>query len=967
MSALGYAANMVGKSKRMPRNIVHLSNTRSMMSIRNSVYDANQRSFSTRIISRTASRPQLIHPFKNQYRTMHVRALSFSSVPRAMLRAFRVPGYAMLTGGGAAAYASWRLDDFRGKMGGLLSDAADRASDMFGSLSNVTGEALNDAQARWQKVQEHLGSVEAPNFLRNLFKGFEDEGKETKRSEKSGSQGSDENNGGRNNGAGSAAALSAVLLSSDEAKADVQEGLSPPKTATEELMLLTRKLIEIRNILKTVDHESDALTLPSIVVIGSQSSGKSSVLEAIVGHEFLPKGNNMVTRRPIELTLIHTSPSNAGRSSGPVEFAEFPGTGMGKVTDFKQVQKMLFDQNMAVSAEECVSDTPIELRIYSPHVPDLTLIDLPGYVQLSSMDQPEELREKISNLCDKYIAEPNIILAVCAADVDLANSPALRASRKVDPLGLRTIGVITKMDLVEPAAGAGILNNNKYPLALGYIGVICKNKLGVFQNAAGHDAISGNGNLTARTFKEEEEYFARNKEHFAPPARGRNKGVEPMVGTSTLQRRLMSVLEESMGSSLHGIANAVQRECEEVSYQFKVQYNDRNITAESYVAETMDALKLKFKEFTERFGKPEVRHLLKWNLDEKVMDILAQMYWEDPRAEELVRLTEDRKVESADLDRYWQYKIDASSSALTKSGIGRTSTQIVVDALRQQVEQLAESEPFNHHPDAKERILNFCTDILRERFSLTSDQVENCIKPFKFEVEMDGKEWEEGRTRSVSLVERELKMCQEAEEKIRKAIGKRRLNGAIDYVQQLEDRKRKIALSKIQENESESNNTHIDEQQQLLAPEYSNALLSKAREAMFLNHRSNILKLRMNALKSKRCKGGPNNRAFCPEAFLNVVADKLTYTAVMFINIELLAEFFYQFPREIDSHLVYDMDKGELTKFARENPTIRAHLELQDKKEKLELVMDKLDSLVKIYQEKQAPKRDTTNKKWSLF
>ena len=964
MSALGYSASMVGKSRVLSRHVAHLS--RSRPALLNNAFNPSKRSFSTRIISRTAQRPQLLHPFQNQYRTMHVRALSFSSVPRAMLRAFRVPGYAMLTGGGAAAYASWRLDDFRGKMGGLLSDAANRASDVFGSLSNATGEALNDAQARWQRVQEHLDSVEAPDFLRNLFKSFEGNENEQKGSER-GREGASGNNGGGSNGAGPAAALSAAVLSSDEAKAEVQEGLPTPKTATEELMLLTRKLIEIRNILKTVDHESDALTLPSIVVIGSQSSGKSSVLEAIVGHEFLPKGNNMVTRRPIELTLIHTSPSNAGRSSGPVEYAEFPGTGMGKVTDFKQVQKMLFDQNMAVSAEDCVSDTPIELRIYSPHVPDLTLIDLPGYVQLSSMDQPEQLREKISNLCDKYIAEPNIILAVCAADVDLANSPALRASRKVDPLGLRTIGVITKMDLVEPAAGAAILNNNKYPLALGYIGVICKNKLGVFQNAAGHDAISGNGNLTARTFKEEEEYFARNKEHFAAPARGRNKGVEPMVGTSTLQRRLMSVLEESMGSSLHGIANAVQRECEEVCYQFKVQYNDRSITAESYVAETMDALKLKFKEFTERFGKPEVRHLLKWNLDEKVMDILAQMYWEDPRAEELIKLAEDRKVEATDLDRYWQYKIDASSSALTKSGIGRTSTQIVVDALRHQVEQLAESEPFNHHPEAKERILNFCTDILRERFSLTSDQVENCIKPFKYEVEMDKSEWEDGRTRSVSLLERELKMCQDAGEKIRKAIGNRRLNGAIDYVQQLEERKRKIALSKVQEGGGEVTNTVIDEQQQLLAPEYSNALLGKAREAMFLNHRSNILKLRMNALKSKRCKGGPDNRAFCPEAFLNVVADKLTYTAVMFINIELLAEFFYQFPREIDSHLVYDMDKQELTRFARENPTIRAHLELQDKKEKLELVMDKLDSLVKIYQEKQAPRRDSTSKKWSIF
>lgn len=56
----------------------------------------------------------------------------------------------------------------------------------------------------------------------------------------------------------------------------------------EQLMELTKKLIEIRSILVSIDH-NETLKLPSIVVIGSQSSGKSSVLEAIVGHEFLPK------------------------------------------------------------------------------------------------------------------------------------------------------------------------------------------------------------------------------------------------------------------------------------------------------------------------------------------------------------------------------------------------------------------------------------------------------------------------------------------------------------------------------------------------------------------------------------------------------------------------------------------------------------------------------------------------------
>lgn len=63
---------------------------------------------------------------------------------------------------------------------------------------------------------------------------------------------------------------------------------------------------------------------------------------------------------------------------------------------------------------------------------------------------------------------------------------------------------------------------------------------------------------------------------------------------------------------------------------------------------------------------------------------------------------------------------------------------------------------------------------------------------------------------------------------------------------------------------------------------------------MLYGERLNMLKLRLAALKSKRCKGGPENDVLCPEAFLAVVADKLAYTSAMFINIELLDHFFYQ-------------------------------------------------------------------------
>lgn len=487
----------------------------------------------------------------------------------------------------------------------------------------------------------------------------------------------------------------------------------------------------------------------------------------------------MVTRRPIELTLIHT-PAKSG-SNDPQEYGEFPALGLGKITNFDQIQRTLTDLNLAVPASECVSNDPIDLRIYSPHVPDLTMIDLPGYIQISSMDQPESLKEKIASLCDRYIREPNIILAVCAADVDLANSPALKASRKVDPLGLRTIGVITKMDLVPPEQGAHILSGNRYPLHLGYVGVVCKTPGKKGKKESSSDVAK----------RGEDDYFGSNKEYFG-------KSSSLMVGTGTLRHRLMQVLESSMASSLHGITNAVQLELEEATYQFKVQYNDRRISAESYVAETVDALKARFREYTSQFSRPQLRAKLKEMLNEKVMDIMEQLYWSDSRAKELSTIAADSKVKVEGVEPYWRYKLEAASSLITKSGVGRDSTLLVADGLRALIDSIATGEPFSYHPRAAERLIEFGHAILRDRIGITSDQVENCIKPYKYEIEVDDREWELGRVKSVELFEKEIDMCEGKLKEIRQKVGgSRKLNNLMGYVRSLEEKEKEKTARRL--------------------------------------------------------------------------------------------------------------------------------------------------------------------------
>ncbi|KAI9310957.1 P-loop containing nucleoside triphosphate hydrolase protein [Dichotomocladium elegans] len=899
--------------------------------------------------------PLLQHPTRARFFShaaaslpaVQVRTIAFSSVPRMVLSGLRVPTLiagTTVAGVTPPACVCMRVvamnacTDWTDKGTAFVMDGVREAQKMFSVLQEQAEELDISIPEIHLKVPDAVKGLlasltsnrplEEPHSTTHKFDSAEaakDEGEKQGGNKNSGGGGGSDPNAAA---AAAAAAAGAAFLSETEDEQEIPKTKKKKGVANsgghqdEQLMMLTKKLIEIRSILLSIDH-NETLKLPSIVVIGSQSSGKSSVLEAIVGHEFLPKGSNMVTRRPIELTLIHTPGEDE-------EYGEFPQLGLGKMRDFKKVQKTLIDMNLAVPESECVSEKPIELKIYSPNVPDLTLIDLPGYIQISNKNQPEMLKQKIEELCEKYIRGPNIILAVCAANVDLANSPALRASRKNDPLGLRTIGVITKMDLVTPEAGAAVLRNADYPLHLGYIGVVCRSP----------DNVRSGGNMTNALIKNEEDFF---QNHLIYNQR------DIQVGTATLRHKLMNVLEQSMGRSLYGIVDAVQQELEEARYQFKVQYNDRRVTAESYVAETIDSLKHNFKDFSNRFGKPQVRHEVRTMLEQRVLDICAEQYWSDAKIAELPKATVD--------DFYWLYKIDLASAALTKSGIGRSTTQLVVDVLMSNMERLANADPFSYHPETRKQILSFTGEILRSKFLTTSDQVENTIKPYKYEVEVTDMEWSEGVKRSIALLEKELEMCDQMANSIKNAVGKKKLKGAIKYLLDVEreDDRRQLRLQQIADEGGRSTEEQIfgEGDEEIVKPFYNPKILEKAKEALFLRDRSMILKYRIAALKSRQCKSA-ENKQYCPEAFLNVIAEKLTYTAVMFIQVELLNEFFFQFPREVDNRLVYQMNRQQIQQFARENPPVQKHLDLQDRKAKLEDVMDKLNYLVKRQADRQA-------------
>ncbi|XP_016519704.1 dynamin-1-like isoform X1 [Poecilia formosa] len=301
------------------------------------------------------------------------------------------------------------------------------------------------------------------------------------------------------------------------------------------------------------------LDLPQIAVVGGQSAGKSSVLENFVGKDFLPRGSGIVTRRPLVLQLINC----------PTEYAEFLHCKGKKFIDFDEVrQEIEAETDRVTGHNKGISPVPINLRVYSPNgnspvlcppvlcppvlcppvlcppvlcaVLNLTLVDLPGMTKVPVGDQPADIEHQIRDMLMQFVTKDNcLLLAVSPANSDLANSDALKIAKEVDPQGLRTIGVITKLDLMDEGTDArDILENKLLPLRRGYIGVV---------NRSQKD-IDGKKDITA-ALQAERKFFLSHPSY---------RHLADRMGTAYLQKVLNQQLTNHIRDTLPGLRSKLQ-------------------------------------------------------------------------------------------------------------------------------------------------------------------------------------------------------------------------------------------------------------------------------------------------------------------------------------------------------------------------------------------------------------------------
>ncbi|KAJ4783444.1 Interferon-induced GTP-binding protein Mx1 [Rhynchospora pubera] len=230
-----------------------------------------------------------------------------------------------------------------------------------------------------------------------------------------------------------------------------------------------RPLLDAVDRLRHLKITQEGIQLPTIVVVGDQSSGKSSVLESLAGIS-LPRGQGICTRVPLIMRLQGISDTT--KSSLHLEYADktVPTTENGITAAINAATVEI------AGAGKGISNKPITLVVRKKSVPDLTLVDLPGITRVPVHGQPSDIYEQISNIIMEYIApKESIILNVLSATVDFPTCESIRMSRQVDQLGERTLAVVTKSD----KAPEGLLEKvtvDDVHIGLGYVCV--RNRVG---------------------------------------------------------------------------------------------------------------------------------------------------------------------------------------------------------------------------------------------------------------------------------------------------------------------------------------------------------------------------------------------------------------------------------------------------------------------------------------------------------
>jgi dynamin 1-like protein len=392
-----------------------------------------------------------------------------------------------------------------------------------------------------------------------------------------------------------------------------------------EVLSQEKEILRIGNILNSIFLNRNEIEIPHMVVVGSQSSGKSSILNSILGMDILPTGTNMVTRCPIQLELIQSKTevkacfgTYEATTWTPIKDVQirYPNPTIEQRNDILNTIQEITQKNAGSNMN--ISFIPIHIRIYSPNIPNLSLIDLPGLTMVACTDQgqPKNIKEQIRQLIGKYI-EPksSIILAVMPARPDIEADIALDLIKEYDPNGERTIGILTKVDLMND--GTDITNlldgrvSKDLQLSYGYYAIRNRNKVEM-ETKTVMDGLQ----LEYEWFSKHPVYNQmKYKEHLGIPYLCKN-----------LSTILVRALKKSFPSILQNINHSLDKHTKELELLGNTLPND-DAHRLSYIHSTIAQLTRNFISILEERGKNI--HTGR-NIKQFLIELRTKMYGHQP-------------------------------------------------------------------------------------------------------------------------------------------------------------------------------------------------------------------------------------------------------------------------------------------------------------------------------------------------
>ena len=331
---------------------------------------------------------------------------------------------------------------------------------------------------------------------------------------------------------------------------------------SEEKTLFSKKILHVAGLLHNSHIDPNLIRMPRLVVVGTQSSGKSSVLNAIMGMDLLPTGTSMTTRTPITLEMTPCSDARDARiefgvyhagtwtteRSLPIHYPALTQEERDAVRS--EIEKRTV---MLAGPESNISALCIILKIVAPSLPMLSMTDLPGLVSVAITDrgQPKDIRQQIQHVVSTYASSPSsLIMAIIAARPDIEADMAMEIIKEMDPKGERSIGILTKLDLMNHDGDIRPYLENKVSrdlqFAHGYYGVCTKQSTSMVE-----------------TLLAEKTYFASHPVYHLP-------AYQSQLGIPRLSSRVSSILIDAIASSIPHVITVLQQKEDEIAAELAV-------------------------------------------------------------------------------------------------------------------------------------------------------------------------------------------------------------------------------------------------------------------------------------------------------------------------------------------------------------------------------------------------------------